>query len=459
MKKYWKFEGMLINKKWTGPAYISTNNEGKILEVETSPPIETGLQVEKVQGFLLPGFQNTHSHSFQYAMSGLAEYQGDDFKKGNFWTWREKMYSLASKIGPDQLEVLATFLYSEMLKNGYTHVTEFHYLHHDKMGNAYYNPIEMSIRLINAAKKAKIHLTLIPIFYQQGGFKQKPLAEQKRFILKSTDQYLHFFNLIKSYAKNISNVNIAMGIHSLRAVTAEDIIQTSRNIPLKTPFHIHISEQKKEVEESLEILKKSPIEWLHDNTEVTPYFNLVHGTHANEDELELLIQSKANIVLCPSTEANLGDGLFPLEKYTSRGGRWTIGSDSHIGLSPVEELRWLEYSERLKQNIRNPLCQKSNEQSGDILYHHALEYSPFSMGATLDSKIEKNHFLSGIVINHNHPLFYRKNKEALLSTLIFASDQSHLLGTIRNGEWVVSQGRHQSGEEIFKNYSKYFPIL
>jgi formiminoglutamate deiminase len=456
--KVWKFEALLKNQKWISPGYITVTAEGRIIDVTST--ISPGTKIdENVTGYFIPGFRNTHSHSFQYAMAGLSEYQSSESNIDNFWTWREQMYSLALKITPDQLEATATFLYSEMLRNGYTHVTEFHYLHHDTNGQIYNNPAEMSIRLMNAAKKAKINLTLVPVFYQRGGFKNESHSKQKRFLLKSADDYYKFLDFVKIQAKNYPHVLVGSGIHSLRAVSPEEIIETCQNLTQQQPFHIHIAEQRKEVQECNQVLKKNPIQWLLDNVEVNEYYNLIHSTFIDPSEMNGLIKSKANVVLCPSTEANLGDGFFPFKEYNKQGGRWTIGSDSHIGLSPLEELRWLDYGERLKNNERNPLCQDENDDSGDILFHRALTHSKFALGGTGEWQFKENDFHTGIVINNNHPLFYGKPKESILSSLIFSGQSHHLLGVIMNGEWMVIEGKHKFNSSILKEYMKQMPII
>ncbi|MBT7609613.1 MAG: formimidoylglutamate deiminase [Bacteriovoracaceae bacterium] len=456
--KIWKFEAVLKNRKWISPGYTIVTNDGKISDVRSSLPPGKNID-ENISGYFIPGFRNTHSHAFQYAMAGLTENITSEGLQDNFWTWREKMYSLALKISPDQLEALATFLYCEMLKNGYTHVVEFHYLHHDTNGQVFNNPAEMSVRLMNAAKKARINLTLVPIFYQRSGFCEESHSRQKRFLLKNTNEYFKFLDFVKSYAKSYPNVKVAAGIHSLRAVSPDDVKATCANLNPKTPFHIHISEQLKEVEECKQFLKKSPIEWLVDNTNVNEYFNLIHATHISQEEMSAIIQTNANIVLCTTTEANLGDGLFPFKNYNEKSGRWTIGSDSHIGLSPLEELRWLDYLERLNNHERNPLCKIELDDSGDLLYHRSLKNSRFALGVDGEWQFKEHDFLTGIVINNNHPLFYGKPKESILSTFIFSGNSSHLLGVIMEGDWIVIEGKHKYKSSIIKEYMKQMPVI
>lgn len=456
-EKTWKFEGLLKGKQWISPAYVQTDSNNKILSIQSTPPEEK--IDEEVSGHLLPGFKNTHSHAFQYAMAGLAEKINDNGVQDNFWTWREEMYSLALKIDPDQMEALATFLYAEMVKSGYTHVTEFHYVHHDPEGKVYSNPAEMSLRLMNAAKKSKINLTLVPIFYQKGGFNKEPLPQQRRFLLKSSDEYQKFLQFVSHYGKQFSHVTIGHGVHSLRAVSTEDLLETHKFCPEKTPFHLHIAEQVKEVEECQQVLGARPVQWLLDNVDINEYTNLVHSTHINESELKGIVERQSNVVICPSTEANLGDGYFPLKKFAELKGHWSIGSDSHIGLCPMEELRWLEYGERLKTLQRNPLCQMAHESSGDILYHQSQLGSQFALGENESQSLKEGNHLTGIVLNSYHPLFYGKAKEGLLSSLIFSGKSTHLLGVLSQGEWVVIEGNHKFKQPILKDFMRHMPVI
>ncbi|MBK9193005.1 MAG: formimidoylglutamate deiminase [Crocinitomicaceae bacterium] len=351
----YKFNGLLQNDGWLIPAFVSVDDKGKISSISDHTSDKS---VIDLNAFAVPGFQNAHSHAFQYAMAGLAERHTTTQTPDDFWSWREAMYKLALQVNPDDTEVIASMLYSEMLRHGYTHVAEFHYVHHDKNGKPYDQLSEMGSRLISAAKKTGIGITMVPIFYQKGGFGKDPVEGQKRFISKDTDSYLKLFEATQKSALQYEHANVALGIHSLRGVdpvcVKEICLHGSKNVPL----HIHVSEQLKEVSDSLEYLGRRPVEWMLENCEMDARFHLVHATHVNESELSGIVKSGASVVLCPSTEGNLGDGIFPLRDFISQDGNWSIGTDSHIGLNPMEELRILDYGQRLISTQAKYVLQK-----------------------------------------------------------------------------------------------------
>ena len=349
--RYFRFKGLLQKEGWILPAYAGVDRNGIVRYLSSKAPGE-GAAVEAVEGFALPGFQNTHSHAFQYAMAGLAE----SHPKGihdDFWTWREAMYRCALSVNPDQMEAIAAMLYSEMLRHGYTHVAEFHYLHHDKDGRHYGNPAEMSERIVAAASTAGIGLTLLPVFYQSSNFGLPFLDKQRRFISKSCEEYFKLFEASSKVIQNYSRAAIGLSVHSLRAVALEDIIETAQIGPVGLPFHLHVAEQKKEVIDCLNFCGKRPMQWVLDNLPLNKRFHLVHSTHLDDDELRRLAGSGAGVVLCPSTEGNLGDGIFRMKEFIALGGRWSLGTDSHIGLNPLEEFRMIDYRQRLVTNARN----------------------------------------------------------------------------------------------------------
>lgn len=437
--KWWKFDALLQDDGWIEPAFIQTDDQGKIQEICAEPPRENIDEV--VRGWALPGFQNAHSHAFQYAMAGLAENLPAHSNDDDFWSWRDSMYQVALNVSPDHVEAIASWLYSEMARVGYTAVAEFHYLHHDPEGNPYENTALMGEKLMQAAQNAGIGLTLIPIFYQKGDFGQPPKPEQRRFISKSVEDYFRLIEKSQQLARNYPNVRIGVGVHSLRAAETQDIQKIAENTK-ETPLHLHVSEQQKEVDRSLEYLKARPVAWCLDNLAVDERFSFVHATHLDEEEVKKLAGSKVNVVLCPSTEGNLGDGFFPLRTYWELGGRWTIGTDSHIGLSPLEELRWLDYGQRLKRQMRNTLCTKGGEDSGTLAFKESIVTGRRALGEPSHQFFSKGQTLDAVVINSQVPLLGQRPKERRLSTLIYASDTTALLGTLTNGKWIVKNGRH-----------------
>ncbi|HSK73093.1 MAG TPA: formimidoylglutamate deiminase, partial [Pyrinomonadaceae bacterium] len=359
MKSY-RFKALLQNRGWLENATVSIDESGKIVSITQ----EENPDSVYIDGYALPGFQNAHSHAFQYAMAGLAERHSASQTADDFWSWREAMYSLALNLDPEQMKTIAAMLYAELLRHGFTNVAEFHYVHHDKNGESYRNLAAMGEALVEAAKEAGIKITLIPIFYQKGGFGLPANDRQRRFISPTFEDYLRLFETSEQVCKKYEGANIAVGIHSMRGVDSQDILRTAKDAPQDVPFHIHVSEQLKEVEDSLAFLGKRPVEWLLENIELNERFHLVHATHLTENETERLAKSQANVVLCPSTEGNLGDGIFPLREFQLFGGNWSIGTDSHIGLNPLEELRILDYGQRLITHKRDTFIGEETEDSG-----------------------------------------------------------------------------------------------
>lgn len=421
MKSY-RFKALLQNSGWLENASVSVDENGKIVSVSQTENVDARF----IDGYALPAFQNAHSHAFQYAMAGLAEnHAGDD----DFWSWREMMYRLALNLDPDEMKTVAAMLYAELVRNGYSNVAEFHYVHHDKNGKPYNNLAAMGEALIEAANEAKIKITLIPIFYQKGGFGIEPNENQRRFISKTFEDYARLFEASAKVCKKYENANIAVGIHSMRGVDADDILCAVNDLPKDIPFHIHVSEQLKEVEDCVTFLGKRPVEWLLENCDLNERFHLVHATHLTEIETENLAKSGANVVLCPSTEGNLGDGIFPLRVYQKFNGNWSIGTDSHIGINPLEELRLLDYGQRLVSHKRNTFGADGGLfaiTKAIIAGRRAMnnfETDFFAVGADFDA----------CVINADAPLLENTRLENLASTIVYTADASQMCKTFVRG--------------------------
>jgi formimidoylglutamate deiminase len=412
-------------------ATVSVNENGKIAAISHD---ET--DVEFINGYALPAFQNAHSHAFQFAMAGLAEnHAGED----DFWSWREMMYRLAMNLTPDEMKAIAAMLYTELARNGYSNVAEFHYVHHAQNGKPYNNLAAMGEALIEAANEAGIKITLIPIFYQKGGFGVEPNERQRRFISKTFEDYAKLFEASREACKRYEGANIGVGVHSLRAVETRDILRAVSELPNDVPFHLHISEQLREVEDCLNFLGKRPVEWLLENVELNERFHLVHATHLTDEETQKLAESKANVVLCPSTEGNLGDGIFPLRKFQSFGGAWSIGTDSHIGLNPFEELRLLDYGQRLISHKRNTFPKNSG------LF--AIEKSIISGRRAMDN-FEQNFFAVGAdfdacIIKADEALLLQTKAENLASAIVYSADSSQIFGTFVSGKLIQKDEKYR----------------
>ena len=444
------FTKLLQNSGWLSDVIVKTDSEGKILSISPDQP-KTDCD-EIVDGFALPGFQNSHSHAFQYAIAGLAENHSGINSADDFWSWRNVMYKLALSLSPEQLEAIAAMLYAEMLRHGYTNVAEFHYLHHDTYGQPYMNKAEMGERLISAAKRTGINITLIPIFYQKGGFDKPPEENQRRFISKNFHEYAELFETSKKACESYCGANIGVGVHSLRATEPTVIRDIAHSFPKDIPFHIHIAEQQQEIVDCVSHLKKRPVEWMLDNINLSKRFHFVHATHISEHETYGLADMNVNVALCPTTEGNLGDGIFPLAKFQENGGQWSIGTDSHVSLNPFEELRLLDYGQRLTTYRRNTFASADQGNSG----MYAIKQTTIA-GRRAMNNFESEYFKVGesfdaCVISGNHPLIQTSSTDSLLNTIIYSSDETIQEGTIVKGEWKAKHGKHIHHLELVEDF-------
>lgn len=426
-----EFKGILTENGWIENGIITTDESGRIESISSSSSARN-------TDYLLPGFQNAHSHAFQYGMAGLAEVHDPGANPDDFWSWREAMYRLALQLSPDQMEAIATMLYSEMVRVGYTNVAEFHYLHHDVSGKQYDNLAEMGSRLISAAKNAGIQITLVPIFYQKGGFGKAPNEGQMRFISPDIDTYLKLLESSKQACKYYEGANVGIGIHSMRGVEPTLIAEIAKSGPQDIPFHIHISEQLKEIEDSIAYLGKRPVEWLAENVALNDRYHLVHATHLVENEIKSIAESGANVVLCPTTEGNLGDGLFPLRDFHNLKGNWSIGTDSHIGIHPLEELRLLDYGQRLVSHKRNTFAGEHGD-SGRFAFDMALKAGRKAMNNFNMEYFKIGEPLNACIINSKSPLLSQTSPKNRASSILYTCDASHNDGTIVNGQLISNE--------------------
>jgi formimidoylglutamate deiminase len=449
------FKGLLTEAGWIANAVVILDASGNILSISESDKTEG----EVVNGYALPGFQNAHSHAFQYAMAGLAELHTDTGLSDDFWSWRNAMYGLALTLSPDQMEAVATMLYTEMARHGYTAVAEFHYLHHDKDGNPYANLAEMGARLIAAAKTAGIRITLVPMFYQQGGFGQEPVEKQKRFISATIADYYELLESSDTAAKGYDKANVGIGIHSLRAVKPEDVVRVCADLDGSRPFHIHVSEQLKEIEDCVAYHGKRPVQWLLDNCSVNENYHLVHATHLDDAEVTGIAQSGANVVLCPSTEGNLGDGLFRFEDYKNHGGNWSLGTDSHVGLSPLEELRILDYGQRLISHKRTTFIQPNLGNSGLNAIKMAWQSGRKAMGAPHQHFFAVGQPFDAVVLKATSPLTATSSFQNLCNTFLYTADVSDIAGTIVSGKWICCNGESEKRDKVVEDFVKVMKEL
>ncbi len=427
------FDKILQNDGWKTNILIATDSNGVITSITESNKINNA---QHIKGLAIPGFQNAHSHAFQYAMAGLAEVHNITHTSDDFWSWRDAMYKLALSVNPDQMENIAAMLYAEMLRHGYTNVAEFHYIHHDKNGDHYDNLAEMGSRMIAGAEKAGIGITLVPIFYQKGGFGKDATDGQRRFLSADIDCYLKLLESSEIACRTYQHANIGLGIHSMRGVEPTLIAEIAKSGPQDIPFHIHISEQLKEIDDSIAYLGKRPVEWLLNSIDLNDRFHLVHATHLTKEETKGIASNGANVVICPSTEGNLGDGLFPLRDFQLANGKWSIGTDSHVGLNPLEELRLLDYGQRLITHKRNTFTSESTGNSGEFAINMATQSGRKAMNNFNPHYFAIGQTLNVSIIESNSPLLATCSDNNLASTIIYSADPSQQNGTISNGVYM-----------------------
>jgi formimidoylglutamate deiminase len=436
-------EKVLLADGWADEQTL-TINKGVITKI-TSGYIEGA---EKVSGTVIPGMVNCHSHAFQRAFAGFSE-QGSE-GQDSFWTWRKIMYKFLGQLTVEHAQVIASQLYIEMLKMGYTRVAEFHYLHHDINGETYSPLSTMAEAIFKAGQTSGIGLTLLPVLYQFSGFGSLPPNEgQKRFI-NSTEQFNQLVSDCFVLSKSYENTNVGIAPHSLRAVNKKSLLKAVehvRSLDNKAPVHIHIAEQQKEVDDSLVHSGQRPVQWLLNNAVLDEQWCLIHATHINEQERQGIIATKAIAGICPTTEANLGDGIFPTTEFLAEDGTFAIGSDSHISVNPIEELRWLEYAQRLIKQQRAILATSEQASVGRNLWQQAAKGGAQSTNANVgELAIGKQADL--LVLDDQQTRLFANTNQHILDSVIFASQQNPVRDVMVNGSWVVKEGKHNQESEI-----------
>ncbi|RCW99611.1 formimidoylglutamate deiminase [Marinomonas foliarum] len=441
----------LLPQGWAHNVRFTIQN-GLIYDI--APDSKEQNQDVLLSGPVLPTLANLHSHAFQRVMAGVAEVSLNP--SDSFWSWRDLMYKVVQKLTPNDVQVIATQLYIDMLKAGYSQVGEFHYLHHGVGGNAYQQPAEMAMQLLQAADQSGIGITLLPVLYSHSGFGgQIPNAGQVRFI-HSCDSYLALHHACeKAISGDRSNdVRHKLGIcfHSLRAVTKEQIETVLESLNKSMPIHIHIAEQQKEVQDCLNWSGLRPVQWLHNEIGLDERWCLVHATHLDNSELNAIASSNSVAGLCPTTEANLGDGIFPAVAYENAKGRWGIGSDSHVSLSVIEELRSLEYSQRLRDQQRNRLHCAAQNHIGDHLFQQALlggnQACDVSLGLALGNRADF------MVLDSKHPFIDASESKDLLNRWVFACNENLIKDVFVAGQQVICDFKHEYEESSQKAFTQ-----
>ncbi len=395
---------------------------------------------------LIPGLCNSHSHAFQRALAGRTEQRSPD-GKDNFWTWRERMYELAGAMSAERLAVIARQAYVEMLSSGYTTVAEFHYLHREPGIEKDSDVMFDAIRV--AARDSGIRLSYVPVLYERAGFDQPdPVGSQRLFAL-DLDRFLEHHERVSSQADE--RVSIGIGAHSIRAVSPESLAAIATTAKKNNcPMHLHIAEQQREVNQCIAHYERRPVRWLLENYDVDAAWCLVHATHMDEDEVEQLAMSGAVVSLCPSTEANLGDGLFPLAAYLQHEGSIAIGSDSHVSINPFEELRWLEYGQRLATQTRN-VASRRHVHVGRELFERSVEGGAQACGLN-QSGIREGAVADLVSLYGEDPMLVGHSHASRLDALVFSGYRLPIEAVMVSGEWVVSMGEHKIRDEAREAY-------
>jgi len=444
MARQYHLSSVLLAQGWSRHVNVTVDQDGFITQVEQAVPPP---DAERISGIVIPGIPNAHSHAFQRAMAGAAEVRlsaGD-----SFWSWREAMYGLANRLGPEELQVVATQLFIEMLSAGYTSVAEFHYLHRRTDGSAYAGSNALWDAIRAAAETAGIGLTLLPTLYQHSDFGPAPLkAEQRRFALE-TDAFVRAVDDAARASAGTSRgaaSYVGAAFHSLRAVSEATLREATaqlRSIDARLPLHIHVAEQSREVEACQKHSGMRPIELLLQTGLLDEHWCLVHCTHATGAELRGIAAAGAAVCVSITTEANLGDGSFAAPAFLKARGRLCIGSDSQSTVSPAEELRWLEYQQRLRRRRRSVLSTAKLAHVGTRLWREAASSGAQALGQPTGS-IAVGCRADWLVLDPSHPALAGAPTEAALDHVLFAGADRAISDVMVAGRWVVKGGEHSA---------------
>jgi len=418
--------------------------DGRIARIETDGAPQPG---DARHGCAIPGMPNLHSHAFQRAMAGLTEQRGP--AGDSFWTWREVMYRFVDRLTPDDVRAIAALAYAEMLESGFTRVGEFHYLHHDPDGRPYAERATMSAAIAAAADETGIGLTLLPVFYAHADFGGAPPQPGQRRFLHDLDGYAALLDGARRAVADLPDAIVGVAPHSLRAVTPEEL-GALEGLGSAGPVHIHIAEQMREVEGCIAWSGRRPVEWLLDHARVDARWCLVHATHMTEGETRALAASGAVAGLCPITEANLGDGLFPAPAFLAAGGAFGVGSDSNVRIDMSEELRLLEYGQRLTARGRNLLAAGPGRATGADLHAGALAGGARALGVA--DGLAEGLNADIVSLDLDHPSLAAADADRLLDGLIFSAGREAIDCVWRGGAQVVTGGRHRDRAAIAARY-------
>ena len=439
----------LLANGWARDVLLEWDERGILTRVA---PGQSRGSAAAAAGPVLPGMSNVHSHAFQRAMAGLAEFRGHP--TDDFWTWREEMYRLVRLLEPEDVEAIARHLYVEMLEHGYTAVGEFHYLHNDRGGKPYSDRAEMSNRIITAAADAGIALTLMPVLYAHGGFGHRPLSPAQKRFGGDPQSVMQIARELRDFHLPHPTLRIGVAPHSVRAVDAlilTELVDSATRMDAQMPIHMHMSEQTGEVADCLATHGSTPLDWIADLVDIDKRWCFIHATHLTQLEMRKLLGLRAAVGLCPMTEANLGDGIFEFGPWFGARAPWCIGGDSHVSVSPFEELRALEYSQRLRHRVRNV---SASEQSPDVaanLWRDAAEGGARVLAQPAGA-IAPGRRADFVVLDEARADFESLAAPAKLGVAMFGGNSRCVADVFIAGAPVVTHGRHPRARQAQDAY-------
>jgi formimidoylglutamate deiminase len=438
----------LLRDGWADDVVLEIDAGGAI--VGATPRAAAG-DAERLAGPVVPGMPNLHSHAFQRALAGRAERRGES-GRDSFWTWRETMYRFVARLDPDDAHAIAAQLHVELLKSGYTSIAEFQYVHHAPDGSPYADPAEMSLAQMRAARESGIALTLLPVLYAQNGFSGAPLGAAQARFSGSPDGMLEVVR--RARAQGDAGTRVGVAAHSLRAVSPallQALVDGITRLDPTAPVHVHAAEQRKEVDDCVAWSGQRPVGWLLDHAPVDARWCLVHCTHLDDTEVLRLGASRAVAGLCPSTEANLGDGVFRLPDFLAAGGHFGIGSDSHVSRDPAEELRWLEYVQRLIRLERNVAASPTRPSVAATLWEAAARGGAQALGRAT-GELAPGRCADLLVLDAAHVDLAERQGDDILDALVFSGGSGLVRDVMVGGRWIVREQRHAAEEAIAVRY-------
>jgi formiminoglutamate deiminase len=450
MTSLW-FASAALGRGWTDKVRL-TLDRGRIAHIETG--VAPGAEDER-HDIAVAGMPNVHSHAFQRAMAGLTERSGPG--SDDFWTWRELMYRFVDALEPEDVEAVTAFAYAEMLESGFTRVAEFHYLHHDRDGRRYADPGELAARIAAAASSSGIGLTLLPVLYAHSNFGgQPPTPGQRRFI-NDPERFAQLLDASRRAVAGLPDATIGVAPHSLRAVTPAELDAVVA-LANGGPIHIHVAEQTREVSDCLAWCGARPVQWLLEHAQVDSRWCLVHATHMNEEETQRVAASGAVAGLCPITEADLGDGIFPAQAFLAAGGTFGIGTDSNVLIDAPAELRALEYAQRLVHRGRNVLAGAPQRSTGRRLFEQAVRGGLRALGC-MDLPLALGAPADIVTLDATHPALAQRREDTLIDSWIFATRAPIIDCVWSGGRKVVKHGRHIARQAIANRYRRVLERL